>query len=94
MQSSHLARLLASAALLLATAGAVRPPTASATTRAVPRAYPAAQATAVPFELPAAAGEADESHDTGAGRSTDTVDFAPGDTGTDQQDTSESMGAQ
>jgi hypothetical protein len=94
MPSSHTARLLAGAALLLATAGALSPPAASATMHAAPRADPAAQATAVPFELPAAGGETDVSHDTGAGQSVSTVDFAPGETGTDQQDTSESMGAE
>ena len=94
MQSSHTARLIAGAALLLATAGAIVPPTASAITRSASRAYPAAQATAMPFELPAAAGEADEPHDTGAGRAASTVDMAPGETGTDQQEPSQFLGAE
>jgi hypothetical protein len=89
MQSSYTARLVASAALLLASAGAILPPTASATTRVATLPSPAAQATPVPLELPAAPGEADVSQDTGAGRSASTVDFAPGETGTDQQDPSE-----
>jgi hypothetical protein len=48
----------------------------------------------MPFELPAAAGEADEPHDTGAGRAASTVDMAPGETGTDQQEPSQFLGAE
>ena len=82
---SHTARLTAAAALLLAAAGAIPPPAAATIARATDPAYPAAQATPVPFELPAAPGETDVEHDTGAGQSVSTVDMAPGETGTLEQ---------
>ena len=94
MQHSHTARLIASAALLLASAGAISAPTAAATTRAAPLVAPAAQATPGAFDLPAAEGETDEPHDTGAGQSASTVDMAPGETGTDQEVPAEFLGAE
>src|SRR5205085_2661560 len=94
MCPSYTARLVLGAAMLLAGASVVAPSTASAIARGTARPAPAAQATPVPFALPAAAGEADEPHDTGAGRSASTVDMAPGETGTVQDVSSEFLGAE
>jgi hypothetical protein len=74
-------RLVAGAALLLAGVGATSLPVAPTSTSAAFL----AQATPVPFELPGAPGETDQSQDTGAGRSASTVDMAPGETGTLQE---------
>jgi hypothetical protein len=84
MHASHTASLIGGAALVLASA--IASPAASAATRSAAPAYPAAQATPVAFDMPAAPGEGDVSQDTGAGQSASTVDFAPGETGTDRQD--------
>jgi hypothetical protein len=85
MQSVDSARLIVSAALLWATASALSAPALAATGRSAGPTDPSAQATAVPFEMPGAAGETAEPHDTGAGESASTVNFAPGVTGTEQQ---------
>src|SRR4051794_20147386 len=94
MGTSSGARILVGAAMLLAGVGVVSPSIAAAAMRAAVAPAPAAQATPVPFELPTAAGEADEPHDTGAGRSASTVDMAPGETGTVQEVSSEFLGAE
>jgi hypothetical protein len=85
MQSLDTARLIVSAAFLLTTTSALSAPAMAATGRSAGPAYPSAQATPVPFEMPGAGGETAEPHDTGAGESASTVNFAPGVTGTEQQ---------
>src|SRR3954451_13464617 len=94
VRTSSTARLIVGAAMILAGVGVVSPSIASAAMGAAAVPAPAAQATPGPFELPAAAGEADAAHDTGAGRSASTIDMAPGETGTMQEVPSEFLGAE
>ncbi|HEY7066647.1 MAG TPA: hypothetical protein VII06_34570 [Chloroflexota bacterium] len=86
MQRVYLARLIAAGALLLATAGAVSPPTAAGRTLPPVATHLTGQVVDPQFNPPDAPGETTSDVGVAATESDEPVDFAPGETGTDRQD--------
>ncbi|HEY7066646.1 MAG TPA: hypothetical protein VII06_34565 [Chloroflexota bacterium] len=86
MQLPYSSRLVVAGALLLATAGALLPPTAAGRTLPPHATYHTSQVVDPQFNPPAAPGETASDTGVAATESEEPVDFAPGETGTDRQD--------
>ena len=94
MQPVYIARVVAAGALLLATAGAGSPWTASARTLPPEASSQTGQVVDPQFNPPDASGEAASDFGAAATESAEPVDMAPGETGTDQQEPSQFVGAE
>ena len=94
MQRVHIARVVAAGALLLATAGAGFPRTASAQTVPPDATSQPGQVEDPQYYAPLPPGETAGNTGTPGTESQEPVDMAPGETGTDQQVPSQFLGAE